>query len=100
MANTTPITSKPDADAGCAESSGSASSELWKACAQVIREEGKPLEIWRVAKATGQTEGEVIAALIRESRGDRTVTFRFPPLPRAAIMNIEMPNASGEPRGE
>ena len=67
-----------------------APSDLWKACAQVIREEGKPLEICRVAQATGQTEGEIIAALIRESRADRTISFRYPPLPRAAITRIEL----------
>jgi hypothetical protein len=63
---------------------------VWNACASVLATESKPLEVWRVAQPTGMTEDEVIAALIRETqvRPGGEATFRFPPLPRAAIVRL------------
>ncbi len=61
--------------------------EIWNACKTVLADEKKPLEVWRVAQATKMSEGEVIAALIRES-SHGCVEFRFPPLPCAAITKI------------
>lgn len=64
-------------------------SELWNACASVLSEEKKPLEVRRVAQAAGMTEDEVIGALIHETLSRRQpVRFRYPPLPCAAITGI------------
>lgn len=63
--------------------------EIWDACVDVMRDDPKPLSVWRVAEATGMSEEAVITALIRETGPRRkTVTFRFPPLPCAAITAI------------
>lgn len=64
-------------------------SEIWNACAEVLPNEESPLEVSRVAKAAKMDENEVIAALIRESgqRGE-AVTFRYPPIPTAAIKSV------------
>lgn len=60
--------------------------EIWNACASVLGKEQKPLEVWRVADATQMPEDEIVAALMRETLPRReAVTFRFPPLPCAAI---------------
>lgn len=53
--------------------------------------EKKPLEVWRVTAATGVPEERIIAMLIRETEVRRLgcVTFRYPPLPCAAIVRID-----------
>jgi hypothetical protein len=64
-------------------------SEVWDAVKDVLEDEKKPLEVWRVAKAAEMTEGDVIGALIRETLNKRQpVRFRYPPHPRAAITGI------------
>jgi len=51
--------------------------ELWNACKAVLRDNPEPLEVWRVAKASGMTEERVILALMRETLPRRaSVTFR------------------------
>ncbi len=63
---------------------------LWDICELVmLQEDGRPLELWRVAKVTGMDECKIIAALIHETGVRRQeITFRYPPLPRAAITAI------------
>jgi len=65
--------------------------ELWNACAEVLRIEKKPLEIWRVSKVTGLDESKIISTLIHETEGSQTraVIFRYPPFPCAAIVRLE-----------
>ena len=62
--------------------------DLFTACHNVFHSENKPLEIWRVAQAAELSESEVITALIRAAVNGRSVTFRYPPLPTAAITGI------------
>ena len=63
--------------------------EIWDACAAVISRERSPLEVWRVASAARMPEAAIIEALLRETLVRRkAVTFRFPPLPSAAITAI------------
>jgi hypothetical protein len=63
--------------------------EIWDACVEVMKRDNAPLPLKSVADAVGIDEGDVAAALIRETGPRRrTVTFRFPPLPCAAITAI------------
>ena len=79
-------TPPPTATELTAQTAQHSDAQIWAACAQVLAAEKKPLEVWRVAAATGMSEGAIIGALIRET-GVRpeAVQFRFPPLPCAAI---------------
>lgn len=63
--------------------------QIWDACEEIFQKENKPLEIWRVARAAGMKDTEIIEALLRETltRG-KPVQFRYPPLPCAAITKI------------
>lgn len=62
--------------------------EIWDACVTAMRD-GRPLEVHRVAKAAELPESDIVAALIRETLPRRkSVEFRFPPLPCAAITRI------------
>jgi hypothetical protein len=64
-------------------------SEIWDACVEVMSRDKSPLPLKSVADAAGISEGDVATALIRETGPRRkTVTFRFPPLPCAAIVSI------------
>jgi len=63
--------------------------QIWDACVDVIQSRPGPLEVRDVAINAGLSEDAVIAALIRETGLRRkAVTFRFPPLPCAAIIAI------------
>lgn len=50
--------------------------------------DGKPVEVWRVAYATDLSEEKIMADLIRGSVGGKSVMFRFPPLPCAAVVGL------------
>lgn len=64
--------------------------EIWNACESVLNTEKKPLEINRVAQASGLSEDHIITALIKETGiRRRVVVFRYPPLPCAALERIE-----------
>jgi hypothetical protein len=65
---------------------------LWNACASVLAAENKPLAIRRIAEAAEMKEEEVITALIRHTETQRGsfVTFRYPPLPEAAIIAMRL----------
>jgi hypothetical protein len=64
-------------------------SELWDACVAAMRDRSGALDLCDVAQAAGMSEEAIVAALIRETGvRRRTVTFRYPPLPRAAITAI------------
>ncbi len=64
--------------------------EIWDSCKTVLEAEKKPLEIWRIAKASGLPEKGIMAGLIRETQNRRgwSVNFRYPALPCAAINSI------------
>lgn len=59
--------------------------QIWNACRIALRD--GPVELSAVAKAARLSEREVAAALIRESRRG-AITFRFPPLPCAAVVHM------------
>jgi hypothetical protein len=65
---------------------------LWNACAKVLAKEKEPLAVRRVAEAARMREEDVIAALIRHTETQRGsfVTFRYPPLPEAAITGMRL----------
>lgn len=64
-------------------------SELWNACVDAMAARAGPLEVRDVASAASMEEGAIISALIRETGVRRkAITFRYPPLPRAAIVSI------------
>lgn len=67
--------------------------EIWDSCVIVMTAEKQPLEIWRIAKATGLPEEGIMAGLIRETENRRGsyIRFRFPALPCAAITGIHNP---------
>lgn len=63
--------------------------EIWNACANILRDEKRPLEVWRVARAAMTGEDRIILALMRETLVRREdVTFRYPPIPCAAIIAV------------
>lgn len=47
--------------------------------------DGGPVEVWRIADATGLTEEKIMADLIWGSTGGKYVEFRFPSIPCAAV---------------
>lgn len=61
---------------------------LWNACKSVLDRQQEPLEISRVAEAAGIPETDVIARLIEHTITGRRATFRYPPLPCAAIVQL------------
>lgn len=67
------------------------SESLWNACAAVLNERHGPLLVKHVAKASGLTEEKVITMLIRETETSKTkaAVFRYPPLPCAAIIELQ-----------
>ncbi len=67
-------------------------SVIWNACKSILAQEKRPLELWRVASATGLSEEKIMSILIRETENKReAVTFRFPSLPCAAITAMGAP---------
>lgn len=58
---------------------------IWNACLEVMKTQEGALPIRQVAEAAKLPEKDIIASLMRCSRGGRSVAFRFPPLPEAAI---------------
>jgi len=76
------------------------STDLWNACVAVLAEEKKPLEVSRVASATGLSEGQVVSMLIRESTNGRSASFRYPPLPCAAIVSLDGPQYPATQSGD
>lgn len=63
--------------------------DIWAACTDVMRNDGKPLEIPKVAKACGWNEDDLIKALIEYTGPNNTsICFRFPPIPCAAITGM------------
>ena len=63
--------------------------ELWNACKTVLSEEEPRWKVGRVAGPAGATDSEVIVALIKASGWSvGRVTFRYPPIPCAAITAI------------
>jgi len=65
--------------------------EIWNACAKVLADNPEPLEVSRVASATGLPDGTVISTLIRQATDGRSVAFRYPPHPCAAILKMDGP---------
>lgn len=59
--------------------------EIFSAAESVCRQEGKPVEIWRIAKAAGIEGGGVIAALIRGAPVRRVMQFKYPPLGEQSV---------------
>lgn len=63
--------------------------EIWDACVDVLQSRPGPLEVRDVAVNAGVSEEKIITALIYEAGVRRkAVTFRYPPLPCAAITSI------------
>lgn len=54
----------------------------------------RPIPLAACATVFGMAEQDVASALIRHSFDGRAVSFRFPPLPEAAITNVRDPSLS------